>query len=282
MRAARCALFASLLVALSGAPARAEIYQWTDADGHVHFTQQLDRVPAAQRESAMRSARPQGQPDALQTYESPASASHSSVRAARLSRELHIPFVREGSLMRVDVRLNDSLTAPFYIDTGASGIALPPQFADRLGIRVGRDTPTVQVSTANGLVTRPVVVLQSVDLGGARVEGLEATLNPSMDVGLLGGSFFNNFVYRVDAAQSVITLAPNEGMRGGLDAAAWRTRFAGLRGPLAKLDAYLATSPKLGADERATLEARRAQLQAAFQALDAEADRQRVPQAWRE
>ena len=282
MRDARCAVFASLLLTLSGAPARAEIYQWTDADGHVHFTQQLDSVPAAQRESAMKSARPQGQPDALQTYESPASASHSGVRAARLSRELQIPFVREGSLMRVDVRLNDSLTAPFYIDTGASGIALPPQYADRLGIRVGRDTPTVQVSTANGRVTRPVVVLRSVDLGGARVEGLEATLNPSMDVGLLGGSFFNNFVYRVDAAQSVITLAPNDGMRGGLDADAWRARFTGLRDPLAKLEAYLAAGPKLGVDERAALEARRAQLQSAFQALDAEADRQRVPQAWRE
>ncbi|HXK22169.1 MAG TPA: aspartyl protease family protein [Myxococcota bacterium] len=282
MREARCALFATLLAALCSAPARAEIYQWTDADGHVHFTQQLDRVPDAQRESAMRSARPQGQPDALQTYESPASATHPSVRSARLARELRIPFVREGSLMRVDVRLNDSLTAPFYIDTGASGIALPPQLAERLGIRVGRDTPQVQVATANGLVTRPVIVLQSVELGGARVEGLEATLNPSMDVGLLGGSFFNNFVYRVDAAQSVITLAPNEGMRGGLDAEAWRARFAGLRGPLAKLDAYLASAPKLGADERSALETRRAQLQAAYQALDTEADRQRVPQAWRE
>jgi len=282
VREARCALFATLLAALCSAPARAEIYQWTDADGHVHFTQQLDRVPDAQRESAMRSARPQGQPDALQTYESPASATHPSVRSARLARELRIPFVREGSLMRVDVRLNDSLTAPFYIDTGASGIALPPQLAERLGIRVGRDTPQVQVATANGLVTRPVIVLQSVELGGARVEGLEATLNPSMDVGLLGGSFFNNFVYRVDAAQSVITLAPNEGMRGGLDAEAWRARFAGLRGPLAKLDAYLASAPKLGADERSALETRRAQLQAAYQALDTEADRQRVPQAWRE
>jgi len=281
VREARCALFASLLVALSGAAARAEIYQWTDADGHVHFTAQLDRVPAAQRESAMQSARPQGRPDALQTYESPSPASHSGVRAAQLSHELRIPFVREGSLMRVDVRLNDSLTAPFYIDTGASGIALPPQLAERLGIRVGRDTPQVEVSTANGRVTRPVIVLRSVDLGGARVEGLEATLNPSMDVGLLGGSFFNNFVYRVDAAQSLITLAPNDGMRGGLDAEAWRARFAGLRDPLNKLEAYLAVA-KLGAGERATLEERRAQLQAAVQALDAEADRQRVPQAWRE
>ena len=48
------------------------------------------------------------------------------------------------------------------------------------------------------------------------MEGLNATINPAMEVGLLGGDFFNNFVYRVDAAASVITLVPNDRMRGGL------------------------------------------------------------------
>ena len=116
---------------------------------------------------------------------------------------------------------------------------------------------------------------------GARVENLEATLNPSMEVGLLGGSFFNNFVYRVDAAESVITLAPNEGMRAGLDAEAWRARFAQLRAPLARLEAHLQTVQARD-PERQVLEAHRLELRAALQALDAEADRQRVPQNWRE
>ena len=281
MREARCARLACLLVALAGAPAQAEIYEWTDAEGRVHYTQHLDRVPPAQREAAMKSSRRQGEPGALQTYSSPASQAPPGARAARLARELRIPFQREGTLMRVNVRLNDSLTAPFYIDTGASGIALPPHFADRLGIRVGRDTPQVQVHTANGVVSLPIVRLASVELGGARVEGLEATLNPSMQVGLLGGSFFNNFVYRVDAAESVITLAPNEGMRGGLDAESWRARFTELRGPLARLEAHL-TNVGARDPERVVLEARRAEIRAALEALDAEADRQRVPQNWRD
>ncbi len=34
---------------LLGAPATAEIYQWTDADGRTHFTDRLEDVPAAQR-----------------------------------------------------------------------------------------------------------------------------------------------------------------------------------------------------------------------------------------
>ena len=280
VRDARHALAACLLAALFGARAGAEIYQWTDAEGRVHFTQQLDRVPPEQRDAAKRGARPQSQPGALQTYATPAPDARPGGRAARLARELRIPFQREGSLMRVEARLNDSLTATFLVDTGASGIALPPEYARRLGIQVGRNTPHVPVSTANGRVSLPLVMLDSVDLGGARVEDLEATLNPTMDIGLLGGSFFNNFVYRVDAAENVITLAPNDGMRGGLDAEAWRARFAELRAPLARLEEHLAGT--LARPERAMLEGRRAELISALEALEAEADRQRVPQKWRE
>lgn len=282
MREARRALIGCLLAALAGTPLHAEIYQWTDADGRVHFTEHLDRVPPAQRDAALRGARPEGRPDALQTYVSPASQAPPGTRATRLARELRIPFERDGSLMRVQVRLNDSLLVPFYIDTGASGIALPPQFAQRLGIRVGPDTPHVLVSTANGRVSRPVVRLKSVELGGARVEGLDATLNPSMDIGLLGGSFFNNFVYRVDAAESVITLSPNDGIRGGLDADGWRARFSEVRDLIGKLDEHLAGNAQLASSERAVLEERRAELRAALEALDREADRQRVPQTWRQ
>jgi hypothetical protein len=103
-----------------------------------------------------------------------------------------------------------------------------------------------------------------------------------MQVGLLGGSFFNNFVYRVDAAESVITLAPNEGMRGGYDAETWRARFAELRTPLARLEAHLAGDASTHRAERQVLEARRSELRGALEALEAEADRQRVPQNWRE
>lgn len=280
--ARRAAWIAALLTAVVSPPLRAEIYQWTDPEGRVHFTESLDRVPPAQRAAAMRDARKEGAPDSpVQTFSAPA-ASPSASRGAHLARELRIPFQREGSLMRVTVRLNDVLNAPFYVDTGASGIALPTQIAERLGLHAGPETPQVRVSTANGPVLRPVFRLDSVELGGARVEGLEATLNPTMEVGLLGGTFFNNFVYRVDAAESVITLAPNEQMRGGLDASGWRARFRELSDPLARLDAHLAPENALPGSERELLERRRAELRAALDALELEANRKGVPQAWRQ
>jgi hypothetical protein len=86
----------------------------------------------------------------------------------------------------------------------------------------------------------------------------------------------------VDAAASVITLLPNEQMRGGLDSDGWRARFQQLRDPLARLEAYLAPGNPIQKDERARLEQKRAELTALLEGLEAEANRQRVPQAWRE
>ena len=135
--------------------------------------------------------------------------------------------------------------------------------------------------TANGLVARPVVTLEAVELGGARVEGLRATVNPTMEVGLLGGTFFNNFVYPVDAAAGVIRLEPNEKVRGGMTQAEWSTRFQELRAPLAKLDRYLVTEETIRKGERARLEEHRAEFARALDELEAKANRFSVPYPWR-
>ena len=274
-------------IALIGAlfatpPVSAEIYRWTDAEGRLHFTQHLERVPREHREGARERAR-QPASAALQTYASPtAPARVSATRSTRFDQQVHVPFRAEGNLMRVTARVNDQLDVPFLIDTGASGVSLPSHVAEALGIRVRPDTPTVQVTTANGVVSRAVVVLDSIDLGRARVESLEATINPSMAVGLLGGTFFNNFVYRVDAAESVITLVPNDQIRGGLREQDWRERFQRIRDPLARLEAHLERGAVQRGGELELLERRRAELRARLDELVTEANRLDVPHAWRE
>ncbi len=272
---ARALLSVSLLIA---APASGEIFRWTDADGRLHFTQSLDQVPAAHREEARKRAEQQA-PRRVQTYESALPAAAARQRSGRV---LRIPFQRHGQVMKVTARLNDHLEAPFLIDTGASGVSLPAWVAQRLGIHVGPDTPGVFVSTANGVVQLPVVTLDSVQLGDARVERLQATVNPSLDVGLLGGAFFNNFVYGVDAAASVITLSPNDSIVAGLDETEWRRRFAAVRGPLEELERYLDEREISRDGRRAELEARRAELRAMLAELEREATRAGVPAAWRD
>ncbi len=278
----------AIVVLLFGIGAKAEIYRWTDASGRVHFTERIDNVPAAHRAEARRNAAKKsvervhsysGSPSGNRAGAGPAAqASRRTVRSGKIE----IPFVRMGTLMRVEAVVNDLVRVPFLIDTGASGVSLPSAYAERLGIRARTDGPHVTVSTANGIVARPIVQLRSIQVGGARVENITTTVNPSMDIGLLGGTFFNNYVYSVDAAKGVITLEPNANIRGGLGPDEWRSRFRLYLDPLERIEAYLRDHPNLGREDRAHLDARRTQLERDLEALDHQANRAGVPQPWRQ
>jgi clan AA aspartic protease (TIGR02281 family) len=265
-------------------PAKGEVYRWTDSQGRLHFTQNLDQVPRERRPAAREAARSASQRTStsrFQTFEAPARESFASAPAFR-KRTLRIPFERQGTLMRVQVQLNDSLQVPFLIDTGASGISIPESVAGQLGLLRRNGLGSILVRTANGVVSRSVVRLDSVEVGGARVEDLEATVNPSMGIGLLGGSFFNNFIYRVDAAEQVITLEANDGIRGGIDAEQWRDRFRSIREPIARLSAYLEDTEISREGRRNELEGRLASLEHSLEALEIQANRVGVPASWRD
>ena len=291
IRLARLLSFACAL-ALSGGSgtAGAEIYQWTDAAGRLHFSQDLAQVPPAKREQAIQAASSPKARDPLQVYSSgsrdgsaPAARASSSARAAsrRSSGTMRIPFERHGTLMKVEVLLNGRVRVPFLIDTGASGVSIPWSVAKELGLQIGPNTPRIRVRTANGVISEPVVELRSVQLGPARVSGLKAAVSGSMDIGLLGGAFFNNFVYQVDSAASVITLAPNARVRGGFDQAQWQQRFDAIRAPLSRVEAYLDKGGFMDESRVRELESHRDQLRAALEELEGQANQASVPRGWR-
>jgi len=285
--------FAATLIAVSVlaidatlAPrADAEIYRWMDANGQLHFSQSLDQVPPGKRRGVVEAAQQGAEagPDPLQRF---GTEDSSPARIAPLFSGLHrsvrIPFERYGTLMKVVARLNDRVDVPFYVDTGASGVSLPEAYVQQLGIRVDSRTPRVQILTANGPISEPVVKIDSVALGGARVEGLSATVSSVMQVGLLGGSFFNHFVYGVDAAQGIITLERNEALRSGLRKEEWRERFRSVRTPLAELEEYLVSTENMRSGRMAQLLEHRGRLRDKLTALEDEARRAGVPAAWRE
>jgi clan AA aspartic protease (TIGR02281 family) len=273
----------ALALALADPAGAGEIYRWIDASGVEHFSHEIGKVPPAYRDAAIERSRSEA-PSRLQTFGegsgreplfAPPPAAIAPARSLSAA-EVRIPFVPYGTLMMVQVRLNDSLEAPFLIDTGASGIAITRDAARALGITIDRRTPRVEVATASGVVSEPRVGLASVQLGGARVENLEALVSSTMEIGLLGGTFFNNFVYQVDAGAGVITLRPNDRVRGGLSEGQWRERFGMARAEIDRLVQYMETHEE---DHRLgrILEGLRSELDA----LEREASLAGVPPSWR-
>lgn len=276
-----------LAAAPLGGPALAEIYRWTDAEGRVHFTEDLSRVPAAQR-GAAREAAAAPAPNRVQTYESPpaARAPAGGALAGRPGRTHRIAVERAGTAMVVPVRINGQTVAPFLLDTGASYVLVPARVAREAGIEVGPGTRTLPFTTANGIVEQPVVTLDSVELGSARAEQVAAAISDRIEVGLLGLSFFNRFTYQVDAAAGVVTLVENDlaesgAIVGGRSEAQWRGEFETLRVRLAELEATRARTPPAHGRRLDRLDEQERVLERQFEALDAEADQANVPQGWR-
>lgn len=284
---------AALAVGLLALPAGGEIYRWTDAQGRVHFTQDLSQVPPDQRPRAVERTLEGAEGGRISTYSSGSDAAPPARRAPAArrpqtagGRPVHrIRVQRAGTSMMVAARLNNSVVVPFVVDTGATDVSIPRWAATQLGLKgTGR---TRQYITANGMIEESVVMLDSVDLGGARVEDVPASISSSMDVGLLGLSFFNHFTYHVDAAQGLLTLVPNDlaesgQIRGGRSEAQWRSEFGGLRARLQQVDAEMARTNSNASSKRRALDEARGDLLAQLEILEGEADQARVPMAWRE
>jgi clan AA aspartic protease (TIGR02281 family) len=271
-------------------PAAGDIYRWIDAEGRLHVAQHLDEVPPEYRSAATQAASDPGR-GSVQTFNTPtappAAQAPGGSSQALLGRTYRIPVQRAGTGMLVQVRLNDRVTAPFLIDTGASDVLIPKAVADELGLGTGPDTRTVRYATANGHVDQPVVMLDAVDLGGARVEKVPASVSAGMQVGLLGLSYFNHFTYNVDAAAGIVTLTPNDlvesgAIRGGRSEAQWRAEFENLRVRIASLEAKRETVPPNHSRELARLDDEKSKLERQLDLLETEADAARVPVVWRE
>jgi clan AA aspartic protease (TIGR02281 family) len=287
----RLARWLGLLLALAPLAAAAEIYQWTDEQGRVHFTQDLSQVPARHRSQAELRAQAPHEAGRLQTYSQPAAPDPGSVSprrpGAQRGREFRIPVARAGIGMIVYVRLDGRLTTPFLVDTGATDVLIPASVAEQLGFHAGPETRTKSYQTANGVVTHTTVMLRSVDLGGASVENVPASISPSMEIGLLGLSFFNHFTYNVDAAAGILTLVPNDlvesgAIRGGRSEAQWRAEYQDLRARVEQIDREADAKSTSKARSQERLEEQRGALQGELSLLDGEADLARVPMSWRE
>ncbi len=283
----------AMLVALAG-PSPAEIYRWTDEAGRTHFTQDLSEVPAEHRRAAVERTldEEEGRLSTFKTRPAKAAPPRTARPALRPAapplapaRKVHrIRVQRAGTTMMVTARINNSVNVPFVVDTGASDVSIPRWAAERLQLESAR---TRQYLTANGVIEAKAVMLDSVDLAGAVVEDVPASVSSSMQVGLLGLSYFNHFTTHVDAASGILTLVRNDlaesgQIRGGRSEAQWRSEYAGLRARIARLEYEIDRTNPNQSRKVDRLEEAGEELLRQLEVLDAEADQARVPMAWRE
>ncbi len=95
----------------------------------------------------------------------------------------------------------------FLLDTGATGVAVGQQLAQRLGLERGQRITT---RTANGLATAYLTKLESVSVGEIELRNVPATISPGLatDEVLLGMSFLREIEFTQRGRELVLRQYP--------------------------------------------------------------------------
>lgn len=120
-----------------------------------------------------------------------------------------------GNHIIVPVSINDKRPVPLLMDTGASSVTLSRSIARRLGINWSSGKE-IEVTLANGEKTKGnSVTLRSVSVEGFRADNVRATIlekppAPGIE-GLLGMSYLDRFMLRIDAVNKKLVLKDFKG-----------------------------------------------------------------------
>jgi Aspartyl protease/Domain of unknown function (DUF4124) len=185
-------VLAAVGVLLGAIPAGAELYRWTDANGVVRYTNELDLIPPAYRAGAKDVGSPQGRPP----------VSGAAVESAV------IPF-KPGEAIRAAARVN-GVSLTLMVDTGADRTVISPAALGRAGLATDGGRLVHIMGVTGGAAAREVVV-QRLDLAGVQVGPL-AIIAHDVGVGgvdgLLGRDVLDRFTLTVDSANGQAILAP--------------------------------------------------------------------------
>lgn len=228
------------LSAFPAALAQAGMYSWKDDKGKTHFTDSLHKIPkkyqkgdegfkkykAARSATGSTSARP------MPLTNKPVRSSYSPSKLR--DQEYVIPLIAtSGGNFMVEVNFNNRVKALLMVDTGASLVTISDKLAKKLGYRTSSKSAQIPFTTAGGMVWMPMIALNTVSVGDATVDLVEASVNDQMgDMdGLLGMSFLGDYRVEMDTARSQMILRPlgdpGEQKWDGKSALWWKTRYSG-------------------------------------------------------
>ncbi|VAX26843.1 hypothetical protein MNBD_NITROSPINAE05-818 [hydrothermal vent metagenome] len=222
--------------------AEAGMYTWKDSKGKTHFTDSLHKIPLKFRKrdqgfKKYKSARPAlgsptARPGKLSLSRKPVRSSYTPGKLG--NQEFVIPLIQTpGGNFMVEVLFDNRVKAMLMVDTGASLVTISEKIAKQLGYRTNSRSAEIPFTTAGGMVWMPMVAFNSVQVGGAKVEMVEASVNNKMGEmdGLLGMSFLGDYRVEMDTARSQMILKPlgkpGDTRWGGKSAFWWKNRYSG-------------------------------------------------------
>jgi hypothetical protein len=199
------ALSLSTLAIVLAPPARAEIYRYIDEGGHASYVDGIDSVPERFRGAATPMGLRNAPPASAAATPSGGDGGPKAAGAAVIK---YTP----GQRIMVDVKINGSFTAKLLLDTGADRTMISPRTLQAAGITISKPVATGQITGATGTDKIDYVVVDSLEVGEARVGkmpvGSYELAGSDSGEGLLGRDFLDQFKVTMDAAAGEVHLAP--------------------------------------------------------------------------
>jgi len=194
------------LAILAPAPAIAEIYRYTDANGRSHYVDGIDSVPQEFRARAV----PMGLRNAPPGTTSEPAVVERAAAGANVPKGGTAIRYTPGQPIMVDVKINGSTSAKLLLDTGADGTMINPRVLVAAGASLSRPVATSRVTGVTGSDNVSFVFIESLEVGEARVGRMRVASYdvPSAGDGLLGRDFLDRFSLNIDSTNGVVTLSP--------------------------------------------------------------------------
>ena len=204
-----------VLCMASAGPAAAQLYRWTDERGELNFVQGLENVPERHRRGAVmvgypdRGTTPAPAAPAAPGGSAPAGPRPGPAASGPAAEGIlaRVPFV-PGAPILVTARINGGRSVRLLLDTGASHTTISPRALSALGVDM-RASGRVQVRGVTGSAEAVTIMLDSLEVGEARVAPLEVTAHDANMVqgdGLLGRDFLDRFQVNIDTAGRMVLI----------------------------------------------------------------------------
>lgn len=121
-----------------------------------------------------------------------------------------VKLTRRGNSLTTSVLLNRKVREDLIVDTGATDTVISSSLAKKIGISVAKGKNVLCQVADGSTVNGKQVNIKEVRVGGAKVYNVQAIVLDSGEIGnspgLLGMSFLNNFVFKVDTEKETLVL----------------------------------------------------------------------------